>query len=420
MSANQGTGEVVEKEMLLLSGCFQEPTANKHANGRDWWILLPDNQQSRFYRWLLTPSGLKGPWVQEISNETIDGYWYCGWSEFSPNGERFLINGCRKGVAVYDFDRCTGLLSNQIFIQRNTVWNYCAVFSPNSQFLYTVDTSSKALLQYDLNSTEILESKTLLGTWDGKVDSSFLPAIFGFMQHGPNGKLYVWGGGSSIMHVIDFPDRKGLDCSLKQYAIQLPASCFSANLYYPHYRLGPIDGSSCDSLGIDNLPVALFRYDLEDTLNPFQLTFTDVSSYAPTTWHWSFGDGATSTEVNPVHTYAQGGAYEVCLIVANAFAADTFCRQVQVGATGVHTLPALPHVRVWPNPFHSEIQIQMPALVGVSPEFVLYDLYGRIVKTARLTDFDQRIPAQELPAGMYVWQLRWNGVVTQVGRVVKQ
>jgi hypothetical protein len=58
--------------------------------------------------------------------------------------------------------------------------------------------------------------------------------------------------------------------------------------------------------------------------------------------------------------------------------------------------------------------------VGVSPEFVLYDLYGRIVKTARLTDFDQRIPAQELPAGMYVWQLRWNGVVTQVGRVVKQ
>lgn len=276
------------------------------------------------------------------------------------------------------------------------------------------------LSQYELSALDIIQSKTVIARWNGKVDSFFLPAAFGYIQHGPNGKLYYWGGGSSLMHVMNFPNRKGLECGFRQYAIQLPGTCFSANLYYPHYRLGPIDGSSCDTLGINNLPVALFRYDLEDTLNPQQVTFTDVSSYEPTSWHWTFGDGQTSQDANPVHTYAQGGVYEVCLVVSNAFAADTFCRQVQVGATGVHTLPALPHARVWPNPFSSTLSVQLPALVGVSPEFVLYDLYGRVVKTARLTDFDNQIPAQDLPSGLYVWQLRWNGEVTQTGKVVKE
>jgi hypothetical protein len=74
---------------------------------------------------------------------------------------------------------------------------------------------------------------------------------------------------------------------------------------------------------------------------------------------------------------------------------------------------------VSPNPFGSTLSIQLPALVGTSPEFVLYDLYGRVVKTARLTDFDNQIPVQDLPSGLYVWQLRWNGEVTQVGKVVK-
>ncbi|HAD12144.1 MAG TPA: hypothetical protein DCF33_06860, partial [Saprospirales bacterium] len=247
MSPSQVIGLVAEKEQLLLSGCFQEPTANKHANGRDWWILLPDNQEERFYRWLLTPSGLEGPWTQELSNETIDGYWYCGWSEFSPNGEKYLINGCRKGVAVYDFNRCTGLLTNPRFINRSTIWNFGAVFSPNSQYLYTLDSSSTVLFQYNINSFDLPSTKTKIGQWDGTVDSSLIPASFGFMQHGPDGKLYLWGGGSSIMHTIDFPNRKGFECGFRQYAIQLPGTCFSANLYYPHYRLGPIDGSSCDT-----------------------------------------------------------------------------------------------------------------------------------------------------------------------------
>lgn len=52
------------------------------------------------------------------------------------------------------------------------------------------------------------------------------------------------------------------------------------------------------------------------------VTFTDQSTGSPTSWLWDFGDGTTSTEQNPTHTYAQTGAYTVDLTVTNAGGSD--------------------------------------------------------------------------------------------------
>lgn len=424
MNANQGKGQVLEKNQVLKEGCFQIACANKHANGRDWWILLADNQQNYFYRWLLTPNGLEGPWTQEIYNPTIDGIYFCGWSEFSPDGYRYIINNCRKGVAVYDFDRCTGLLYGPSLLSRtvnnSNWWNYGAAYSPNGQYLYTVNNGSKELLQYDLSAPDIQASKKLIDEYDLFTDTTGRPTLFGFMQEGPDGKTYIWGGDTYYMHVIDFPNRSGIDCHVKKRAIQLPNSVFAANLYYPRYRLGPIDGSSCDTLGIDNLPQALFRYDLEDTLSPLQVTFTDLTSYAPTAWHWDFGDGTTSSETDPVHTYTAAGDYQVCLIASNANAADTFCRQVKVGVLGIEQLPVLPQLSVSPNPFGSVLRIDLPALISEKPHFVLYDLFGREVASAYLHDFQTELPLGRLPAGMYLWRAYLRGTAMQSGKVVRE
>ena len=51
---------------------------------------------------------------------------------------------------------------------------------------------------------------------------------------------------------------------------------------------------------------------------PLDVTFTDISTGAPTTWKWSFGDGTYSTQQNPVHTYSKEGKYTVSLTVKNA------------------------------------------------------------------------------------------------------
>lgn len=51
------------------------------------------------------------------------------------------------------------------------------------------------------------------------------------------------------------------------------------------------------------------------------VSFTDLTGSA-TSWNWNFGDGQTSTEQNPVHSYAQSGTYTVTLSVDNCAGAD--------------------------------------------------------------------------------------------------
>jgi len=48
---------------------------------------------------------------------------------------------------------------------------------------------------------------------------------------------------------------------------------------------------------------------------------------------WDFGDGATSTEQNPMHTYQANGTYNVCLTIhgADSICSDIFCDSVYVG-----------------------------------------------------------------------------------------
>ena len=65
-------------------------------------------------------------------------------------------------------------------------------------------------------------------------------------------------------------------------------------------------------------PVVLaadFSVDKKGGVTPFMVTFTDISTGNPTSWFWSFGDGNTSTEQNPVHTYTSPGNYTVTLSV---------------------------------------------------------------------------------------------------------
>ncbi|MBL7805770.1 MAG: PKD domain-containing protein, partial [Saprospiraceae bacterium] len=311
MNANQGAGKVIEKNKLIMTGCFQTACANRHANGRDWWLLIGDNKVDTFYRFLVTPDSLLGPWVQAIENPSIDSFYFCGWANFSPDGSKFVINGCRSGVSVYDFDRCTGLLSNLRFAPR-LEWEYTwgAAFSPNSRFLYVDTEDSRHLDQFDLLAPDLSASQTTVAVWDGYLTPWQGGTVFGPSCLGPDGKIYI--GTHGYAHIIEHPNLPGTSCNVIQRSIESPAAgqLFTPN--YPNYRLGPLDDSSCDTLGLDNLPSALFRYEPVDTTDPLTLQFTDLSWYEPDTWYWTFGDGAISQDTNPAHTFPWPGIYTVC------------------------------------------------------------------------------------------------------------
>lgn len=64
------------------------------------------------------------------------------------------------------------------------------------------------------------------------------------------------------------------------------------------------------------LPLAAkFKASVTSGPIPLHVQFTDHSTGEPKSWAWSFGDGRTSADQNPVHTYMRPGRYTVSLTV---------------------------------------------------------------------------------------------------------
>jgi PKD repeat protein len=93
------------------------------------------------------------------------------------------------------------------------------------------------------------------------------------------------------------------------------------------------DGSTCQlpapTAGLVTVvtvvPTVLTSADATSGCYPLTVNFTDLSSLPGTipgdtisTWLWDFGDGTTSSEQNPSHTYSQAGSYNVSLSVTSA------------------------------------------------------------------------------------------------------
>jgi PKD repeat protein len=81
-------------------------------------------------------------------------------------------------------------------------------------------------------------------------------------------------------------------------------------------------------------PSAWFDYYPRSGSDPLTVTFTDTSRKSPTSWFWDFGDGNTSTERHPTHTFTtpdgNSKTYRVSLTATNAFGSDTYVTSVYV------------------------------------------------------------------------------------------
>ncbi len=64
-------------------------------------------------------------------------------------------------------------------------------------------------------------------------------------------------------------------------------------------------------------PVARFTQDTRFGPAPLTVRFTDLSTGSPESYLWTFGDGQSSTDPSPVHTYQAPGLYRLTLRVEN-------------------------------------------------------------------------------------------------------
>ncbi|HWQ65765.1 MAG TPA: PKD domain-containing protein [Methanospirillum sp.] len=111
---------------------------------------------------------------------------------------------------------------------------------------------------------------------------------------------------------------------------------------------------------------AKFTADAITGIPPLTVNFTDLSTGGPVSWNWAFGDGLTSQEQNPVHTYTGIGRFTVTLEVKSA-SAQSIIRVPQYITTNSGKVSG-PSGMIWVTSFPADAQVYVDdVLIGSTP-----------------------------------------------------
>ena len=291
INANGGLGKVIEKNISFaayeatgFSPLAAEIKSIRHGNGRDWWLIAKSTYYNSdlgpdlfFLLILVTPGGLE---IEEIPvNEplTYTNLFALGFNKTGDKMYSISPSAANVDTFVYDFNRCTGELSNQKMIEDIIDTNglapfsWSGEFSPNGRYLYVntiytgCDEGRYLLLQYDLeDANPALTRDTLLNYLDGGGVYFKGPGV---LRLAPDNKIYyarpiiscyistlpysdtLYQPLNMNLSVINNPDSAYPACIFTPYSFYLGG----ARTYFglpnnPNYALGAIEGSPCDTV----------------------------------------------------------------------------------------------------------------------------------------------------------------------------
>jgi hypothetical protein len=280
--ANNGTGIVISKNNQLLNfNSCDGLTAIKHGNGRDWWVfykkaLVSNNQ---VYRFLITPNAVSNTMIQSIGTTTSTN------NElmlFNHKGDKMLITNAGGLIEYFDFNRCSGLLSNPIVIRPenyNPKYEFWySAFSPNDSICYlSTGNTTSYLYQLKMYANNIWNSRNVIDSF------STINYAGGDLKLAPDGKIYyarAYNDGlnnnypypdttynmyNMNLSVINSPDSPGVACNFTPFSYYLAGNRTYWGLpNNPDYSMPALAGSICDTItGIQNLLVDVEKTTLQ-------------------------------------------------------------------------------------------------------------------------------------------------------------
>lgn len=254
ITLDNGLGGGVQKNQILLSDTLSWGIGScKHANGRDWWIIVIKDNSHTLFKLLLTPNGITYFGSQTFLNQISNGG-NAFQPVFSNDGNKFSFFNVFPNSGLYadhlnifDFDRCTGIFSNHVILNSfDNALGFATAFSPNSKYLYAA--TIQHIYQVHLDSANY--HVDTVATYDGFY--SPVPPFstrFWLMYLAADKKIYLTSGNGIIdLGVINYPDSAGLGCDVQQHSIHIPCYHVASVPNHPNYFLGADSSSICDSL----------------------------------------------------------------------------------------------------------------------------------------------------------------------------
>ena len=399
-------------------------SAVRQANGKDWWLVLKIQDNITGFAYIFEFYRVDSDGVHFDHQQTIGRSSALGEIRFSPSGNR-LVTSAPFEIDLFDFDRCTGYLSNLKTIEQdnNTFW-YGSEFSADESKLYITtshfagdSTSWNYVLQYDLYAFDITNSKKILFQSRG----AYLYG--GQLQLAPDNKIYysIYDGSNATvsdtvlpplndtsvyLSVITNPNLAGLACNFQPFSFYLGDSARTTFSLpnNPNYILGPLlnfiapkapqpSAAACPGDTLLLGPAALFgcSYDWQgaNVLNPNAAQTKVVVSNLSQDYYLTITDTTTlsscNVRIDTVHVPLQTD----CIVSVPII------------------IPSLVGSESWHFAGIDSVQIVL-----------MYNTLGQIalLKTGVKQDMDLGI----LPSAMYFYQIELNSGEIISGKLLKQ
>lgn len=130
---------------------------------------------------------------------------------------------------------------------------------------------------------------------------------------------WIWNFGDGSSSSINNPEYTFSSPGVYEVSLTIFTDDGCSDTYTETIIVGEQDGSGPTGLECQ----AFFFFEQPDADDLLTYQFIDFSLGGNESWVWDFGDGTTSFEQNPLHTFAEEGSYEVSLTVVTASGCET-------------------------------------------------------------------------------------------------
>jgi hypothetical protein len=177
-----------------------------------------------------------------------------------------------------------------------------------------------------------------------------------------------------------------------------------------------------DSLNIWNIDTTTVNAGFTYTALPNGIVQFINKSRNATSYLWNFGDGNTSTEKDPVHTYQYcGTTYLVRLNAFNKCKSDTYLKEIMVPCYGINEISDNSGLNIFPNPANNQININFNSFLESDDYvFLLYDGQGKQIMVCNNEKTIQTISLPVLPNGLYFIKIDIGGKVINQKLIIQQ
>ena len=193
----------------------------------------------------------------------------------------------------------------------------------------------------------------------------------------------------------------------------------TAGVYTVSLTVTSTAGSNTDTetgyITVGDVPAASFYASETSGTAPLTVQFTDTSTNSPTSWSWNFGDGETSVEQSPSHTYSDPGTYTVSLTVVNNAGSNkaTETDYVEVSTSAVTQATVATTQTPTPVPTFPEISFSGTPTAGTAPLTVQFTLSASGSPTSLLWDFgDGGTSTESNPSYTYIIPGTYSVILT--------